>query len=184
MMIEIPHTPRCLALPLLMLALLTGCDQADTAPPTPDSNASRNASQRQSPYRNVDGARVTRLPSIEDDAELAEAIAAARAMLDSARVLWATGPQDERNRWAVKWAAPLADGGVEHLWVRPTSWSKHRIEGVLLSRPTAELLAAHEKGDAVSLTPEDVSDWMHFTSEDGNEYEGGYTVALINERGG
>ncbi len=183
MMTTRTHMYRCLVLPLLTSALLAGCDQANTAPPAPGPDTNRAAASRRSPYRDVDGARITRLPSIEDDAELAEAIAGAQAMLDSARVLWATGPKDQRDRWAVKWAAPLADGGVEHLWIRPTSWSKHRIEGVLLSNPTAELLSAHTQGDTVSLTPEEASDWVHFTSEDGNEYEGGYTIAIIDNRG-
>lgn len=162
------------------LAFSGGCDD-QTAAPAPPPQPTNDQATEQSPYRDVGGARVAKLPAIEDDQALAEAIAEAQASLDDARRQWADASAEQRQRWAIKWAAELVDGGIEHLWLRPTSWNAHRIEGVLLSQPTAELLSGRRRGEIVAITPGDVSDWVHFTSEDGDDYEGGFTIALIEE---
>jgi uncharacterized protein YegJ (DUF2314 family) len=109
--------------------------------------------------------------------------------------------QAERSLWAVKWAAPrspaaastagrdralpIDHGSVEHVWVQPITWSAFRIEGTLLSNPTAALEAGRRVGETVSFPIDEVSDWIHFASEDpGSAFEGGYTVRVLEERFG
>ncbi len=144
------------------------------AAPGPDGSA----------WRIIDGSAATAAAAA--DPELAAAIARARSTAGDARQRWATdSAADRRSRWAVKWAAPTTEGGVEHVWIRPTSWSHHRIEGWLASPPQSPLACGRIAGELVSFPAEELSDWVHFT--DGTiegPRQGGFTIELLQRRHG
>ncbi|MHC4415898.1 MAG: DUF2314 domain-containing protein [Planctomycetota bacterium] len=124
------------------------------------------------------------LSSESDDPELAAAIARARATVEDARRRWlATPAGGDRGGWAVKWAAPAVDGPVEHVWVRPESWTGFRIEGRLASPPHHELLCGRVQGERVGFPVEELTDWVHLIDGaiDGRR-EGGFTIDLLEER--
>jgi uncharacterized protein YegJ (DUF2314 family) len=167
---------------LLVLALLTaaGCDQrpaiAPAEPPlssTPDGSA----------WRSLDGSERVATPPMDPD--LAAAIREARSTADVAMAKWASGSRQARTRWAVKWAAPTSDGGVEHVWVQPTSWTVHRIEGWLASPPQSPLACGRVQGELVSFPAEALSDWARF-SAGSREHpaEGGFSIRVLEARYG
>jgi hypothetical protein len=135
----------------------------------------------------------------------------ARKTAEQARQRWLYTSSDDRPRWAVKWAAPLAGkptrsvrgtggatgddaegGNVEHVWVSPVHWSPFRIEGVLASTPVNDLACGKTLGDLVSFPIEELSDWIHFGtatasaagSDPNAPHEGGFTVQLLMEEYG
>jgi uncharacterized protein YegJ (DUF2314 family) len=119
-----------------------------------------------------------------DDPKLAEAIDRARASAEQARRRWLADPT-RGDAWAVKWAAPTVGGGVEHVWIRPVTWSRFRIEGRLASPPQAKLLCGREAGELVSFPAEELSDWVRLA--DGamaGRREGGFTIDLLEQRHG
>ena len=118
--------------------VLAACEQHNGVPaagpaaaPGPDGSA----------WRTIDGSATAAAGAA--DTELASAIARARSTAQDARQRWATDPAANRAGWAVKWAAPTTEGGVEHVWIRPTAWSRHRIEGWLASPPQKGTEAGH-----------------------------------------
>ena len=143
---------------LLIAVALTAaaCEQRDPIGParpplTPSPEGSR--------WHSVGGsARVAAAPA-EAFPELAAAISQARSTAGEARRRWALEPAvDRSSRWAVKWAARTVDGGTEHVWVRPTSWSRHRIEGWLANSPQGTLECGRGEGEPVSFAAEELSD--------------------------
>lgn len=138
-----------------------------------------------SAWRNVNGSESVATPPADADPELAAAIAQARSTAHEAGRRWASVPEADRARWAVKWPAPTADGGVEHVWVRPTSWSRHRIEGWLASPPQSELLCGRVRGQLVSFPAEALSDWARFAEDATDDpVEGGFTIRVLAARYG
>jgi uncharacterized protein YegJ (DUF2314 family) len=117
----------------------------------------------------------------------------ARATAEQARQKWLYTAADDRPRWSVKWAAPLA-GNVtertEHVWVSPVHWSPFRIEGVLASTPVNDLACGKHLGELVSFPIEELSDWIHFANvpaanaDPTAPHEGGFTVQLLTEEYG
>ncbi len=167
---------------LLAAAVLAtaGCEErpaiAPAEPPptsTPDGSA----------WRTIDGSQ--RVAAPDTDAELAAAIGQARSTAAEARAKWGSEPADARTHWAVKWAAPTADGGVEHVWVRPTSWTVHRIEGWLANPPQDPLACGRVRGDLVSFPAEALSDWVRFGDGSGDRpAEGGFSIRVLEARYG
>jgi uncharacterized protein YegJ (DUF2314 family) len=124
--------------------------------------------------------------AVPDGEALQQAIDEARTTAAEARRRWTGGDLDARSRWAIKWAAETIDGGVEHVWIMPvTSWTEHRIEGVLASEPHRPLLSGRVVGDPVSLPADDLSDWAHFIDGDrAGPREGGFTIDALSEQFG
>jgi len=171
--------PRCLLVAVVVAA--AGCEERPAITPaepplssTPDGSA----------WRSIDGSERVAAPP-DNDPELAEAIGLARSTAAAARRKWASEPVEGRTNWAVKWAAPTSDGGVEHVWVRPTSWTRHRIEGWLASPPQSPLAGGRVPGDLVSFPAEALSDWARF-SEGSWEHpvEGGFSIRVLEARYG
>ena len=169
---------------LLVVVLLstTSCEQqeavAPAAPPlTPSPEESR--------WRAIEGsARIAAAPA-EAFPELAAAISRARSTAADARRRWALEQAVARTRWAVKWAAPTVDGGVEHVWVRPTSWSRFRIEGWLTNSPQGTLACGRGQGQLVSFAAEELSDWVHYgAGANADPVEGGFTGPVLETRYG
>ena len=161
-----------------------GCDNAA---PTDSSGPAALAQPEPSNWRIVRGSEVQALAQGEHDAALQAAIEQARRTADEARSRWLTARQSERgnwaSNWAIKWAAPTLDGGIEHVWVRPTHWSEFRIEGVLDSQPLHQLECGRTRGEVVSLPIQELSDWIHapqgdFARVEGRE--GGFTLAVLD----
>lgn len=117
-----------------------------------------------------------------DDLVLSAAIDKARATADETRGRWVAATPEQRSRWAVKWAAPTADGGVEHVWVRPVNWSAYRIEGVLDSPPQSPLACGKTTGELVGFPIEELSDWIYAADGDfAGRREGGFTIEALEK---
>ena len=179
-----PASFTVIALIILAGLMTPGCEPGDQQTDADHPQPADPSPDAVSAYRLIDGSRVALMPQMTDDAQLAAAIDLARATLGDAMHRWQGEPdaQQARAQWAIKWAAATINGGHEHLWIRPTGWTEHRIEGVLLSKPTAELLMARTAGEVVSFPPDDVTDWVHVSSDSDKPLEGGYTLALIESR--
>ncbi|MHC4446647.1 MAG: hypothetical protein ACYSXF_02415, partial [Planctomycetota bacterium] len=127
-----------------MVLVNAGCERGDrgaSAPPPPPAP--------QEPASAGPADEIVVVPDEQHDPRLVAAIRRARDTADAARQRWLETPPTQRDRWAVKWRAPTADGGVEHVWVRPVRWSRFRIEGVLASTPRGELDSASVLGELV-----------------------------------
>jgi uncharacterized protein YegJ (DUF2314 family) len=181
---------------------IAACDrssdpQTTGAPPAAVGN-------HQSPWRGEVRSAVISVGDESVKKDLAAAIAQARATAADARLRWmALAPQD-RARWAVKWAAPVApadadatdaddSGGVEHVWVRPINWSPFRIEGVLASEPVQAIAGGKSLGDVVSFPIDELSDWVCFAGDAKDSLgdtslvrpvEGGFTLEILESRYG
>jgi uncharacterized protein YegJ (DUF2314 family) len=177
----LPRAGRVAALCALMLSL--GCDapEPEARDESPPANTPPQA--RATAWREFEHSYQAAIPAEAGDAALAAAIAEARATLDAARARWETGGPLQRSEWAIKWAAPRADGAVEHVWVRPATWSRFRIEGVLASPPRGPLQCGKHLGEFVSFPVEEVSDWVHFTHGNvSGPRKGGFTIDALEER--
>lgn len=184
----------------LALASLCGCDQqpSDAGPPS----TAPAAAPRPVLWKQIEGESVVAVDEPRVQRELEKATAEARRTLDDARQRWSVSKPAERGLWAVKWAAPLgaalpstthaaepstrvSSDSTEHVWVQPLTWSAFRIEGVLLSTPTAPLECGRRAGERVSFPIDEVSDWIHFATAQGDSaFEGGYTVKVLREHFG
>ncbi|MHC4710048.1 MAG: DUF2314 domain-containing protein [Planctomycetota bacterium] len=165
-----------------LILLAAACERQDPPPalePPPATPADAGSA-----WRMQDGSARIAVAAEPDDPQLAEAIERARSTAEQARRRWRAGP-GEGGSWAIKWAAPTVRGGVEHVWVRPVSWSRFRIEGRLASPPHAELVCGRKAGELVSFPVEEMSDWLHLLDGtiDGRR-EGGFTIDLLEQRHG
>ena len=173
-----------------LLVATCGCSETDDAPVEAITRPAQLQDQaKPSPWQITDGAARIALANEIDDSELADAIAQAQASAEEARKRWQSTTNDERNQWAIKWAAPTVDGNIEHVWVKPiVTWSKFRIEGRLANQPVAELACDKTLGQPVSFPIEELSDWVHLIESSGEEEEptreGGFTVKLLEQRYG
>ncbi len=158
-----------------VVAAAGGCQDESPRPTVVPATAQEGAA---TPWRELEGSAVVALPPGPDE-DLAAAIRQARATAEAARRQFGGG---DDGGWAVKWAAPTADGHVEHVWVVPLAWSRFRIEGRLASPPQRALTGGWSTGDLVSFPAEELSDWLHRVG-DGTS-EGGFTVHLLEERFG
>jgi uncharacterized protein YegJ (DUF2314 family) len=165
----------------VFLAFIMGCDRTEPASdPTPNDVATRPLR-----WESIEGATLVALPTEGEDPEMDAAIAQAQATAEQARQHWTDATGDDRDRWAVKWAAPSTDGRIEHVWVRPESWSSHRIEGTLLSPPVTNLLCGRVRGESVSFPLAELTDWLHAPAPGSSlPPEGGFTVRLLEQRYG
>ena len=171
---------RCL---LLVLAVAAGgCEeQPAIAPAEPPLTSAPDGSA----WRTAGGSERVAAPPIGTDPELSAAFEEARSTAAQARGKWASGSEAARTGWAIKWAAPTAQGGVEHIWVRPTSWTRHRIEGWLANAPQTDLTCGRGQGDLVSFPAEELSDWARFTEASPEQpVEGGFTIRVLEARYG
>ena len=162
----------------------TACEQQDPIAPVRSSLA---GSPKDSPWHSIGGSAMVAAAPAEAFPELAAAIEQARSTAGEARLRWAQDPvpAGARTRWAVKWAAPTVDGGVEYLWVRPTSWSRHRIEGWLVNSPHGTLACGRGEGALVSFAAEELSDWVHYgAGTNGSPIEVGFTIPVLETRYG
>jgi len=172
-------------IPKVLLAAIVvaagGCEERPAiAPAEPPLTSIPDGSA----WRSIDGSR--RVAATQDiDTELTAAIEQAQSTAAKARAKWASEPREGRTNWAVKWAAPTSDGGVEHVWVQPTSWTVHRIEGWLASPPQSPLASGRVQGDLVSFPAEALSDWARFTEGSWEQpVEGGFSIRVLEARYG
>jgi uncharacterized protein YegJ (DUF2314 family) len=169
----------------------TGCadDEFDAGAPTAAAPKPTSPAWR---VDEVEGQSSIRLAIDEEPLKSAldEAIAKARETADAAREQWRASPESQRDRWAVKWAAPIQgdEQAVEHVWVQPLHWSAFRIEGVLLSQPDRPLDVPSEqpnRGELVSFPAEQLSDWVRYhTLDPAGPRDGGYTIDVIEHHAG
>jgi uncharacterized protein YegJ (DUF2314 family) len=165
----------------LAVALGVGaCEHVDPPGPAgPEAPAPEPAREPSAAWRTLEESAQV---AIEDEAlaaALEEASARARRSAEDARGRWQALEAEARAQWAVKWAAVTTDGGTEHLWVLPLTWSAFRIEGVLLSPPRRALRSGRTAGDTVAFPAEELSDWVRI-GPDGSR-EGGFTIDVLEE---
>lgn len=116
----------------------------------------------------------------EDDAEMAAAIARARAELAGVGARFRAGlPVDVRLLAKAAWTT--RDGGAEHLWFTVTAWPEGGpVRGVMDSRPVyVDGLTA---GQPVKVPAAEIEDWALFAPD--GEREGGYTIDVLLKRRG
>lgn len=162
-----------------------GCESEDSPPPRRANTAPATEAAPPSPWRIVDDSAQIAIDDDDVAAQLEAATAQALATLGNARSRWEAAEADTRDQWWIKWAAPSIDERPEYLWVRPVSWSKFRVEGVLASPPQLELPSGRGLGDLVSFPVEEIADWMYLPdgSLDSGR-EGGFTVDVLESRYG
>ncbi len=197
-----PAIPTLLIRSTTLLAICFACGCKPPSSDSADRTAAAPAQTASQPvlWRQLQGATVIAVNDPAVERQLERALGEARRTLDDARQRWNVAKPQERALWAVKWAAPLARHGegqgpattppeagesVEHIWVRPLTWSAFRVEGVLLSTPTRALECGRTSGEIVGFPIDEISDWIHFASEQANAaFEGGFTVRVLQERYG
>jgi uncharacterized protein YegJ (DUF2314 family) len=169
-------------LPAMIVA--AGCEEAPTAAPSPTAADTAPAPRPAPAWHHArDSAQVAVVDEAED-AELQAAIERARETADDARRRWREATEADRARWAIKWAAPVLGGGVEHVWVLPVTWTRFRIEGYLCNPPRQALMNGRDEGELVSLPAEEISDWLHDPAGPDAQREGGFTIAVLEARFG
>lgn len=67
---------------------------------------------------------------------------------------------------------------IEHLWIEDVGFEEEKIVGTLASEPNA--IPELSKGEWVSVSPEDVSDWAY---REGGRTFGGFTIRVMRQRG-
>jgi uncharacterized protein YegJ (DUF2314 family) len=193
-------TPRQALPMILLLPLLCGGEGCETrhSPQTADTPTVERSDIGMLPrndWREVDDSPQVALPADAEDEALATATARAQATAEAARVRWRDATPEARRGWAIRWAAPTADGRIEYVWVEPINWSRHRIEGRLANPPQRELTCGKRLDDLVSFPIEQLADWVappagpiagadetdHGAADD---LTGGFTVRLMEERYG
>jgi uncharacterized protein YegJ (DUF2314 family) len=176
------HASRCFAIMLVAVSLTMSCEEHA---PTPPSDSGTAAGVQPSLWHRIDDRYLVAVPDEASDEALAAATAEARRTADEARETWQVTPPARRDHWAIKWAAPTEDEGVEQVWVQPLHWSPFRIEGRLVSEPRAALVCGKRGGDLVSFPADELTDWIHLPTGDWNgPREGGFTVKVLEERYG
>lgn len=173
----------CSILLTLAAFLASGCAD-DAAPP-----ATSPPSKTPSAWHSGNGSALVGVDDEAHQAELAAAIAQARATAEQARKDFLTATPTEKTRWWVKWGATTVNEEVEHVWVQPLNWSPFRIEGLLASSPLAELTCGKSVGELVSFPIEELSDWIHFTGDSpdptlNDPHEGGFTARVLESHYG
>jgi uncharacterized protein YegJ (DUF2314 family) len=175
-----------LAISLAVLAF--GCDRNST--PSGDSNA-KPISNVSSTYRSINGSEPITIIEAAAQAKLDAASVEARKSMGAACERWRRASEADRQRWLVKWAAPVngdasatqldeALASVEHVWVLPVQWSEFRIEGVLISQPVRELSCGKRAGDLVGFAADELSDWLgHSGAGSSAAREGGFTLKAL-----
>jgi uncharacterized protein YegJ (DUF2314 family) len=167
---------------LLACGSIAGCGDR-TPPPAPQ--VVRATPEAGPAWQVLDDAVVVAVDPAAIDDELQAAMDVARSSAAAEREQWLYAPPEQKRRWAIKWAAPTADDRIEFIWVRPVTWSPHRIEGVLANSPTTELACGRTKGELVSFPIEELADWIHFRSDDfSGAFDGGFTVDALAGRFG
>lgn len=176
------HLRLAIALFAAICASLPGCEpREEPEAPEPVSVSQEKPSR----WKLLENATVVSLPEDEPDAELEAAMTEARNTAPGQSELWLTARAEQQDRWAIKWAAPTAEDRVEYVWVRPLSWTQHRIEGILANTPQNELACAKTFGEPVSFPARQLADWIHFQTDNfDGPYEGGFTVSILSERFG
>jgi len=182
--------PRLLcALALLTLLSGGGCgdnDEPVAALPTPPPPVDRPTQWIESDLGPLVGVDLDDLRR-----DLTEATAEAQRTIDDARRRFLASPKANRDRWAVKWAAPIrrgpAAGEREQVWILPIHWTEHRIEGVLANESVHGI--GHALGDIVGVPIDEITDWVHtpdapITGDFAGVREGGFTIAVLERYAG
>jgi len=165
-----------------------GCERG--APPSPVETAGDSPATA-SIVKWLDGAQRESL-EVRDEAlsqALAAATAEARRTAPEAAAGFNAAPRREREtRWFIKWAARIEPTEPsraehaersEHLWVRPLTWSAHRVEGVLLTSPR-EAMIGKSPGDFVAFSTDELSDWVRLLDNTlEGPRQGGFTLDVL-----
>ena len=177
---------RCL--PLLWFPLLiAGCDEQPQQAPQQATSRTPQATSVKDEWivLSTEWMQATNqdmLEVLEDDLEVA--ISRARQAEPRARRLWASTPEDQKDRWAVLWGKGRGSSildpespQIEYLWVIPIRWNQFRIEGMLASHPLSD--EQLKPGELIAFASEDLADWIH--EPEVGDVEGGYTIKVLRD---
>ncbi len=157
----------------------------ETEAPNPINDQVAGEAAPESQWYVLEDSTVISLTEAQTDDELQAAINVALASAAQERENWQYSNPQQKQRWAIKWAASTADDRIEYVWVRPVQWSAYRVEGVLANTPQNELTCNKTLGEYVSFPVEEMADWIRFLSDDfSGPYEGGYTLEVLTNRYG
>jgi uncharacterized protein YegJ (DUF2314 family) len=109
----------------------------------------------------------------KDDPLLKRAVQKARATHQEF-VAALTNPQPDFRDFAIKKGFERPGGGLEHMWITDVRWENGAFHGIVNNEPVDT--QAVKLGDAVTVTPEELSDWMYL---DGRQLMGGYTIRVL-----
>ena len=111
----------------------------------------------------------------EDDSAMEAAMETARATLDQV-VQRIQHPPARQTHLSLK--VRLEEGAVvEHIWLTGLGYARERFQGRIDNEPLD--LRRVRLGDTVSVTREQVSDWM---AVDDGRLAGGYTLRVLRDR--
>jgi uncharacterized protein YegJ (DUF2314 family) len=113
---------------------------------------------------------------LEDDETMDRAITKARETYQDF-VAALEGNNSRFDGFAIKKPFPTPDGGQEHIWINEVRWDGAKFLGRINNEPVDT--TAVKFGDAVTVAPEELSDWMYV---DGNRLIGGFTVRVLHFR--
>jgi len=124
------------------------------------------------PRKSIDPAHGGMVTYDLGDAKMNAAIAEAKETLPGFIKRLPNLKPDQAN---VKWAAATKKGHTEHIWVGYLTYKDGWFEGRLINEP--EWIEGKKLGDEVRFPSSEVSDWVIW-KEDGGQ-EGGYTDKVM-----
>jgi uncharacterized protein YegJ (DUF2314 family) len=108
----------------------------------------------------------------EDDPKMAAAIEKARSTVDTF-IAALKSPKAGQSAFSIK--KEFADGdGREHMWLTPVTYDGQNFHGTINNIP--ELVKSVEIGQAVTVAPSEISDWMYI---DNGKLVGGETMRAL-----
>ena len=110
------------------------------------------------------------------------AMAAARDSLDAFRGAL-NAPSPQAQNFTVKKGFPIGDDpeALEHMWISDVRADGQNFVGTLDNAPAGDVGVS--LGDEVTITPDEVSDWMYFVISDNGppRLVGGYTMYALHD---
>jgi uncharacterized protein YegJ (DUF2314 family) len=110
----------------------------------------------------------------KDNAVLERAVAKAKQTQGDFRSALAA-PKPSHKAFAIKKPFPTPAGHEEHIWLNDVRWDGTSYRAVVNNEPVDT--KAVKLGDAVTVKPEEISDWMYL---DGKRLVGGYTIRALH----
>ena len=162
-------------LPLLVLltAIFTtplGCSESSVSTPsgkkTPAEDPSAKGSAASEPSSSDPVVEVD-----ESNVEMEVAIAAARETFDQFAENW---DSIENDGVSVKFGLPTRDGGIEHIWFKPMTITKHVVLASCENDPAN--VEGLKYGDRRTFKRSEITDWMILV---GDKCYGGYMMRAL-----
>jgi uncharacterized protein YegJ (DUF2314 family) len=110
----------------------------------------------------------------EDDPNMAAAIDKAKSTVDTF-IAALKSPKEGQSEFSIK--KEFTDGEHrEHMWLTPVTYDGQNFHGTVNNIP--ELVTSVKLGDAVTVAPAEISDWMYI---DNGKLVGGQTLRALRD---